>query len=126
MFVEFNHKGDFKKTTNFLYGVKNIITLQVLDHYGKKGVEILRDATPKDTGKTASSWGYEVTQTDTGYSIYWTNSNINHGVPIAVLIQYGHATGTGGYVQGVDYINPALQPIFEEIADAAWKAVTNL
>lgn len=124
--IEFTHKGDFKKTESFLYGVKDIFTMQLLDHYGQKGVKVLANATPRDTGKTAESWNYEITRTSTGYAIYWTNSNLNHGVPIALLIQNGHATGTGGYVQGIDYINPAIQPIFKEIADSAWKAVTNL
>ncbi len=81
--------------------------------------------TPAETGKTAASWGYEIVQTRNGYSIFWTNSNINNGVNIALILQYGHGTGTGGYVQGIDYVNPAIRPIFESMANEAWKEVTS-
>lgn len=94
-----------------------------LEKYGELGVRALSAATPKDTGKTAESWGYEIVETDGGFSIIWTNSNKMQNTSIAVLLQYGHATGTGGYVQGVDYINPALEPIFDQLAKDAWREV---
>lgn len=88
------------------------------------GARALAAATPSDTGETASSWGYEILNEKGRVYIFWTNTNVNNGVPIALLLQLGHGTGTGGYVQGRDYINPALKPIFDKIAEAAWKAVT--
>ena len=94
-----------------------------LDEYGKKGVEALRQATPKDTGKTADSWFYEIKRSKESVSISFNNSNINDGVPIAVILQYGHGTRNGGWVEGRDYINPAIQPVFDEIAEEAWKEV---
>ena len=96
-----------------------------LNHYAQMGVDALKSATPVDTGKTADSWYYEIHKSISGITIRWCNSNINEGVPIAVILQYGHGTGTGGYVEGTDYINPAIKPIFDEIADAVWKEVTN-
>ena len=98
--------------------------IDVLRKYGQAGVEALAAATPKDTGETAASWSYEIVQTRNGYSIFWNNSNVNRGVNIALILQYGHGTGTGGYVRGIDYINPAIRPVFDEIANAAWKEVT--
>lgn len=97
---------------------------KVLERYGKKGVAALAAATPKDTGKTASSWSYEISEGKDTLSLTWKNTNINDGVNIAIILQYGHGTRNGGYVRGVDYINPALKPIFDELADAAWKEVT--
>lgn len=123
--ITISSKGDFSKTLNFLQKAANIRKVIRLEKYGKMGVDALAQATPKDTGETASSWGYEITETDGSLSIVWTNSHKNNGVPIAIILQYGHATGTGGYVQGIDYINPALRPIFEQIADEAWKEVTS-
>lgn len=93
----------------------------ILDKYGEAGCYALRASTPKDTGETALSWTYEIEKNDTGYVIYWLNTHINKGVNIAVILQYGHGTGTGGYVEGIDYINPALRPIFQNIADEAWQ-----
>jgi len=122
--IKFVHRGDFKKTEEFLKRNRKIEIRQILNYYGQKGVEALRDATPKDTGKTADSWNYEITEDDKGYHIYWNNTSKNKGVQIAILIQYGHGTGTGGYVQGRDFINPAIRPIFDEIADTAWREVT--
>lgn len=115
-------KGDLAKTTNFL---KRNIKLKFadLDKYGQRGVEALRNATPVDTGLTAKSWYYKIVRKEGSVSIQWYNSNIQDGVPIAVILQYGHATGTGGYVQGIDYINPALHPIFDKIVQEAWKEV---
>lgn len=97
----------------------------ILNGYGQIGVDALISATPVRSGLTAGSWGYEVTRTSDQYKITWTNTHMHEGVAIAVLIQYGHGTGTGGYVQGIDYINPAIRPIFEEIANSVWKAVTS-
>jgi hypothetical protein len=100
--------------------------MHVLKKYGEEGVKALRDATPKDSGETADSWGYEITKDGRGYVITWTNSKKNKGVPIAIILQYGHGTGTGGYVEGRDYINPATRPIFDAIAEEAWKEVTKV
>ena len=98
---------------------------QVLKKYAEAGVQALSAATPVDSGKTAASWGYEIEETKNGLTIYWTNSNVNKHVNIAIIIQYGHATGSGGWVEGRDYINPALQPIFDQMADALWKEVSS-
>ena len=121
--IVIKQKGDFKKTESFLNRAQQVKIKQILDNYGKLGVQALANATPKDTGKTANSWSYEVSVKDGGSSITWSNSNTNKGVNIAVLLQYGHGTRNGGYVKGRDYINPALQPIFDEIANTAWKEV---
>ncbi len=98
---------------------------QVLKKYAEDGVKALAEATPRDSGKTADSWGYEIEENDRGLTIYWTNSNVNKHVNIAIIIQYGHATGSGGWVEGRDYINPALRPIFDQMADALWKEVSS-
>ena len=98
---------------------------QVLKKYAEAGVQALSAATPVDSGKTAASWGYEIEETKSGLTIYWTNSNVNKHVNIAIIIQYGHATGSGGWVEGRDYINPALRPIFDQMADALWKEVSS-
>lgn len=124
--IRFKHKGDFKHTEHFFKVVTERSYLRTLEKYGQAGVEALASATPVDTGKTASSWSYEIVQTSGGFSIFWHNSNVNKGVNIAVILQYGHGTGTGGYVSGVDYINPAIRPIFENIADSAWKEITSV
>lgn len=122
--IRFKHKGDFKPTTKFLYKNKKINLSTVLNKYGQVGVSELEKATPKDTGTTAKSWGYRVTITERGASIVWTNSNVVDGVPIAIILQYGHATRNGGYVEGRDYINPALQPVFDDILKNVWREVT--
>lgn len=122
--ISFVHKGDFKKTSLFLKKAKEAEFLNRLDSVAKQGVSALASATPIDSGETASSWNYEIIRTKNGATIYWTNNNINKGVPIAILIQYGHATDNGAYVQGIDFINPAMRPIFNEIAETAWKEVT--
>lgn len=119
-------KGDFSKTKNFINRVKEIAKLSKLDAYGREGVEALRAATPKDTGKTADSWSYKIIHKVDRVSIVWTNSNINDGVPIAIILQYGHGTRSGRRVEGVDYINPALAPVFDKIADGVWKEVTSI
>lgn len=121
--IVFKQKGNFKKTRKFLKRCSNLQLDDLLDQYGKEGVEALARATPKDTGKTAASWSYAVHKSDGRISITWSNSNIVDGVPIAVILQYGHGTRNGGYVEGVDYINPAMRPIFERIAQRAWGEV---
>ena len=123
--ISFRSKGDFSKTLNYLNKMKNITDRVNLDKYGQRGVEALRSATPKESGKTAQSWGYFTERTSNSVKLIWTNSNINDGVNIAVLIQYGHGTGWGRYVEGIDYINPAMRPIFEEISQDVWKEVTS-
>lgn len=115
--------GSYQKTRNFLKRNSRMDLNSILNKYGRRGVEVLSRATPKDSGKTSSSWSYEIERTSDGAVIYWNNSNVNKGVSIALILQYGHGTGTGGYVQGRDYINPALQPIFDDLADSAWKEV---
>lgn len=122
--ITFRQRGDFKKLNSFLEKMKEIINVGDLDKYGRMGVEALKANTPKDTGKTADSWGYEIERSDGVAKIVWTNTNINDGVNIAVILQYGHGTGTGGYVRGIDYINPAMRPVFENIAESAWREVT--
>lgn len=123
--IRFKQKGDFRHTERFLKKASERSYLNTLKKYGKAGVEALASATPKESGETAASWDYEIVPTGGGYSIFWTNSNIHKGVNIAVILQYGHGTGTGGYVKGIDYINPAILPIFERIADEAWKEVAS-
>lgn len=121
--IVFKQKGNFKKTRKFLKRCSNLQLDDLLDQYGKEGVEALARATPKDTGKTAASWSYAVHKSDGRITITWSNSNIVDGVPIALILQYGHGTRNGGYVEGVDYINPAMRPIFERIAQRAWGEV---
>lgn len=122
--ITFTHKGDFGKTLRFLNRNLKDDHMSNLDRYAQMGVDALRSATPIDSGKTADSWYYEIKKSLFGLRIIWGNRNLNDGVPIAVILQYGHGTGTGGYVEGTDYINPAIKPIFDEIADAVWKEVT--
>jgi hypothetical protein len=124
--ITFRQKGDFSKASRYLERLKEAAKLDVLDKYGREGVAALASATPTETGLTASSWTYEIERKGNSVSIVYKNSNINKGVPIAVILQYGHGTGTGGWVQGRDYINPAIQPVFDRIADEAWKEVTKI
>lgn len=124
--IRIKHKGNFNRTERFLNGAKKLQIRNILDRYGREGVNALASATPIDSGKTADSWEYEVEMSGGSYAIYWSNSNVNQGVSIALILQYGHGTGTGGYVQGRDYINPAIKPVFDALADAAWKEVTSL
>lgn len=123
--IRIKQKGDFKNTEKYLKSKKDRI-IHNLERYGEEGVQALAAATPKRSGLTASSWYYKIEYGKESSKISWHNSNIVDGYPIAVLIQYGHGTGTGGFVQGIDYINPAIQPVFERIADAAWKEVTKI
>lgn len=122
--IRFRQKGDFTRTERFLGRLKNGIRLADLDKYGRAGVAALSSATPVRTGLTASSWYYKIERDRESIRIGFYNSNLQNGVPIAVILQYGHGTGTGGWVEGRDYINPAIQPIFDRIADSAWKEVT--
>lgn len=122
--IEFSTKGDWSKTSSFLERSLEIFNLGILDKYGKKGVEALKKATPKDTGKTASSWYYQIVRSKGSVCIQWLNSNIVDGVPVAILIQYGHALQNGAFVKGEDFINPAILPVFNDIADEAWKELT--
>ena len=124
--VSFRKSGDFKNIEKFFMGVSKRLYLAHLDKYAKKGLEALKAATPVDTGLTRDSWDYEIFFSDRAISITWTNSNVVQDVPIAIILQYGHATGNGGYVQGRDYINPALQPVFDEMAEDIWKEVKSL
>ena len=121
--VTFHQKGDFKKLNGYLERFKEGLHLSMLNRYGEEGVHALEAATPKDTGLTASSWQYRILHLKGGVSITFENTNIQNGVPIAIILQYGHATRNGGYVQGIDYINPALRPIFERLAEEAWEEV---
>lgn len=121
----FSSSGSFNNLERFLKKMRKGDIFEQLDRYAREGVSALSNATPIDSGATATSWDYEVYKTRGSYTITWTNSNINDGVAVAVLIQYGHGTGTGGYVTGFDYINPAMRPVFEQIAEKAWKAVTS-
>ena len=124
--ISFRQKGDFSKLNRYLERVKEAVKLGDLDKYGREGVAALSSATPVESGKTANSWYYEIERQNGYVSIIFKNSNINNGVPIAIILQYGHGTGTGGWVQGRDYINPAIQPIFDRMANDAWKEVTKL
>lgn len=124
--IKFRQKGDFSKLTHYLEKVKEIVKLGDLDKYGREGVAALASATPVDTGLTASSWRYEIQHGNDSVSIAFYNDNIQNGVPIAIILQYGHGTRNGGYVQGRDYINPAIKPIFDKITEDAWKEVTKL
>lgn len=121
--INIRQKGDFKNLSSFLEKTKEKLNLGLLDKYGREGVAALQSATPKDTGRTSESWYYKIERKNGSVSLTFHNSNQNKGVPIAIILQYGHATGNGGYVEGVDYINPALRPIFDKIAEEAWKEV---
>ena len=122
--ISISQKGDFSKLTGFLERMKNVIKIGDLDKYGREGVAALSAATPKESGLTSNSWYYEIERSKDSVSISFHNSNINKGVPIAIILQYGHGTRNGGYVEGIDYINPAIQPLFNKIAEDAWEEVT--
>lgn len=121
--ISVKHKGDFSNLERFINVVLKRDYLNILAEYGKRGVEALRAATPVDTGLTRDSWGFEIVSGVNKTSIRWTNSNIQNGVLVAVILQYGHGTRNGGFVQGIDYINPAIQPIFKRMANEAWEKV---
>lgn len=124
--VKIRQKGDFSKTLKYLGKLKNPIKTDILDKYGREGVAALSSATPVDTGLTASSWYYKIEKNNGSISIGFYNSNIIDEVPIAIILQYGHGTRNGGWVQGQDYINPAIKPIFDKIAKKAWEEVTKI
>ena len=121
--ISFNQKGDFSKLTSFLERIKETVKLGDLNRYGREGVKALSDATPVDSGLTASSWYYKITRGKNSVAISFHNSNIQKGVPRAIILQYGHGTRNGGWVEGRDYINPAIQPVFDKIAQEAWEEV---
>ncbi len=123
--IKLEVKGSLKRTEDFLLKMAKGDVFKALDSYAREGVSALASATPVDSGLTASSWGYEVKRSRGSYSIIWTNNYLVDGTPVAIMLQYGHGTGTGGYVQGEDFINPALKPIFNKISEKAWKAVTS-
>ena len=124
MKITFQQKGNFSKATRYMERIKEIFHFGLLDKYGKDGVAALSSASPVDSGNTANSWYYEIENKKGQVRINFLNSNINQGVPIAIILQYGHGTGTGGWVQGRDYINPAIQPVFDRILQDIWKEVT--
>lgn len=125
MKISFSSKGDFSKTIKFLNKVKNVKINNILSKYGEIGVNALSQATPKDSGVTSRSWNYKIEVNNNNASIVWYNTNVVKGVNIAVILQYGHGTRNGGWVEGRDYINPAMKPIFDKIADQVWKEVIN-
>lgn len=124
--IRFRQKGDFSKLTRFLERAKEAVKIGDLDKYGREGVAALSSMTPIDSGETANSWYYKIENQNGRARILFCNSNINDGVPIAIILQYGHGTRNGGWVEGRDYINPAIQPIFDKIADNAWREVIKL
>lgn len=124
--ITFKHKGDFKKTEKFLTKAKDLKVMDILKRAGAEGVAALALSTPIRTGETANSWDYNIERSNWGWTINWSNSNVVNGAKIAILIQYGHGTGTGGYVPPIDYVNPAMKPIFDRIAEEIWKEVSSL
>lgn len=123
--ISFESKGSFAKTESFLKSMQTRMNIMaILNKYGSQGVVALASATPTETGRTAQSWRYETNRKGGVYSIIWSNSDVENGFPVAIMLQYGYGTGTGGYVRGVDYINPAVRPIFDKIASEVWKVVT--
>ena len=123
--ITFESSGSFVNVDRFLERMAKEEILSALNQYAELGVSALASATPSKSGATANAWSCEVTSKRNNYTITWSNSNVNDGVNVAVILQYGHGTGTGGYVQGRDYINPAIQPMFDKIADEVWKVVTS-
>lgn len=124
MRISFESTGSFKNTESLLQRMSKANIASVLERYGAMGTAALRSATPVDTGATAASWFHKVSRNGGGWQLSWHNQNGSSGAPIAIMLQYGHGTGTGGYVAGRDYINPAIQPIFDKIADDVWREVT--
>lgn len=121
--IKFNHSGDFSKTLNFLNESKKLLQFSDLDRFGEEGVRLLSESTPKESGVTANSWSYEITRESGRTTLSWSNSNWVNGAQIALLLQYGHGTQNGGYIVGRDYINPAMRPLFDKIANNAWREV---
>lgn len=116
-------QGSFNNTEQFLKAMSKLDIMSILNKNGREGVSALSSATPLDTGRAASSWDYEIKKTSSSYTLAWTNSDVENGFPVVVMLQYGYGTGTGGFVQGEDFINPAIRPIFDRIANEIWKAV---
>lgn len=125
MGITVTHRGEYSKVQMYLKKLLNKSYRETVTKYADQGLEALREYTPKDTGKTAASWSYEITETKNTIRVTYKNSNINQFVNVALILQYGHGTGTGGWVEGVDYINPALVPVFKKMADECWREVTN-
>lgn len=123
--IHIKQKGNFGKLDKYFEQIKKAANIDVLDKYGEAGVKALSSATPIDTGKTSQSWYYEIERKNGKAVLSFFNSNVNNGVPIAIILQYGHGTGTGGWVEGRDYINPAIRPIFDQIVNDAWKEVAS-
>lgn len=124
--ISFRQKGDFSKLSRYFERLKEVARLSILDKYGREGVAALESATPVESGKTAHSWHYEIEHGSSSATISFSNSNINKGINIAIILQYGHGTGTGGWVEGRDYINPAIQPVFDRIANEVWEEATKV
>lgn len=124
--ISFRQNGDFSKLNSYLERIKQAVKLSDLDRFGREGVNALRSATPVDSGLTASSWEYNIERNNSGAAIQFYNTNVNQGVNIAIILQYGHSTKNGGWVEGRDYINPAIRPIFDKLAEEAWKEVTRV
>lgn len=122
--IRFKQHGDFQKTKKYLTEIRRPVKYEVLNRFGRMGVDALMANTPIDSGETARAWGYEIEEKGNQISLVFTNSNVNDGVQIAVIIQYGHGTGTGGWVEGRDYINPVIQPLFDQMVEEIWKGVT--
>ena len=124
--IRIRQKGDFANLTKYLQKAKKSATVSSLERFGKEGVAALASATPVASGLTANSWHYKIERDNGIYKIVFYNSNIQNGVPIAIILQYGHGTRNGGWVEGRDYINPAIQPVFDNLANEAWKEVTKI
>lgn len=125
MGISISSSGSFEKTEAYLKKLQKLQLSKILTEQAERGVQALSRATPRDSGRAANAWGYQINKTSSSVMIGWTNSDIEGGYPVALMIQYGHGTGTGGYIQGIDYINPAMRPIFDQIAETVWKAVTS-
>lgn len=123
--IRVTQNGSFDNVERFINSMKKEEAFKFLDAFGRQGVVALANSTPVDTGLTSNSWDYEIIKNNGRYSIIWTNTNVETGVPVAILIQYGHATKDGGWVEGIDYINPAIRPLFKKIADQVWERVRN-
>lgn len=124
--MHISHKGSFKQTEKFLNDLRKMRFAKNLEKYGREGVIALSKATPIDTSETANSWSYDIVNEKGIVELWWTNDNIENGIPVVILLQYGHGTRNGGYVEGIDFINPTLKPIFDKIADDVWKEVQSL
>lgn len=123
--IQFTHQGDFAKTSKLFHRLTELRYAGKLRIYGERGVKALSAATPNESGETAGAWSYEIEEQSGSVSIYWRNSNVNKDVNIAIILQYGHGTRNGGYVEGIDYINPAMRPLFQEMANEVWKEVVS-